>query len=416
MNPAIVIPSYWTVKDRPAEIGRVGSYDHATPIDKPLPELQTCLDSLEPVRGVLRVIILLVASPECERAARARVDGICRMHPRLNPLVIGTAEAEEVKHAIDRVAPRLKGDPVSLRGYGAIRNMGLAVAAVLGHDVVVFLDDDEVAIDENFLLDAIYGLGMETRQGLMIFAKSGYYLHDGSPFAERRPPSLRNRYWTKRAQFNEWMERALKKTRISRSNIVCGGCFSLSAQAFTHVAFDPEITRGEDLDYLLNLRMHGHDVWFDNKWRVCHLPPKIPSRAARFLQDVYRWEYELAKLDYANTQKSLRQVRPESLAPYPKDLLTPEVRTNMSRTALLRALVGPERMAYLKIWLVGRRHARQWAQRVCGSYFAFQTHWPRIMSIIWADRALSRRLIRLGTPSNMPAWPVIDGEEADEDA
>ena len=32
------------------------------------------------------------------------------------------------------------------------------------------------------------------------------------------------------------------------------------------VAFDPWITRGEDTDYLLNLRMYGADVWFDNKW------------------------------------------------------------------------------------------------------------------------------------------------------
>lgn len=414
MNPVIVIPSYWTEKDRPAEIGRVGDYDHATPIDKPLPELQTCLESLEPVRGVLRVIVLLVAPPDCEPAARARVDGICRMHPQLNPLVIGSPEAAEVKRVVDRIAPRLEGDPISLRGYGAIRNMGLAVAAALGHDVVVFLDDDEVALDENFLLDAIYGLGMETRQGLMIYAKSGYYLRKGSPYADQRTPSLRNRYWTKRVQFNQWMKAALAKTRISRSNMVCGGCFALSAQAFTKVSFDPQITRGEDLDYLLNLRMYGHDVWFDNRWRVNHLPPKIPSRAARFLQDVYRWEYELAKLDYANSTKSLRQVRPESLAPYPESFLTPEVRANMSRTALLRALVGPERKDYLKIWLVGHRRAQQWAHQVRGSYFAFQTHWPRIMSQIWGDRALRKRLERMGTPRQMPPrhLPEDGGESA----
>ena len=46
MNPAIVIPSYWTEKDESAEIVRVGAYDHATAVLKPLPELESCLDSL----------------------------------------------------------------------------------------------------------------------------------------------------------------------------------------------------------------------------------------------------------------------------------------------------------------------------------------------------------------------------------
>ena len=95
MNPAIVIPSYWTEKDESAEIGRVGAYDHATAVLKPLPELESCLDSLEMVRGVLRVIVLLVASGGCEDAARARVDGICRMHPDLHYPEIGRASCRE---------------------------------------------------------------------------------------------------------------------------------------------------------------------------------------------------------------------------------------------------------------------------------------------------------------------------------
>ena len=61
------------------------------------------------------------------------------------------------------------------------------------------------------------------------------------------------------------MKKALSGTRISRSNYVCGGLMALHARAFTRVAFDPFITRGEDLDYLFNMRMFGYDVWFDNE-------------------------------------------------------------------------------------------------------------------------------------------------------
>ncbi len=406
MNPVVVIPSYWSEKDEPQDIGRIGAYDHATPLDKPVPELETCLSSLEGVRGILCVIVLLVASPSCEKAARARVDGICRLHKNLNPLVIGSEEAALIEGVVEGVAPRLTGAPVSLRGYGAIRNMGLAVAGVLDHDVVVFLDDDEVALDERFLINAVYGLGMQNRQGLPILAKSGYYLDkDGSPFADVSRPTLRDHYWSKRTEFNEWMRHALEATRISRSNYVCGGCFALSAQAFASVAFDPTITRGEDLDYLFNLRMYGFDVWFDNQWFVRHLPPKTPSRAARFLQDAYRWEYEVAKLARANAMIGMRKVRPDSLRPYPASWIAPGVRERIAKTSLVRACLGPERAAYLGIWLSGRNKAREWAAGESMSYFQFQTYWPQIMGALWNDGPLADLICTMGEPASVGRDP-----------
>lgn len=399
LNPVIVIPSYWARTDDLTAIGEVGVYDHVTPITKPLPELETCLRSLESVRGVLRVIILLVADQECQGNARARVEGVCRMHPRLNPLVVGEPEAEFVRKAIERTVPRLEGDPVSLRGYGAIRNMGLAVAAVLGHDVVVFLDDDEVALDENFLIDAVYGMGMKTRQGLTIAAKSGYFLNrEDSPLANEGRPRWSERYWSKRREFNQWMGRALSGTRISRSNYVCGGCFCVGASVFTKVSFDPAITRGEDLDYLLNLRMHGFDVWFDNAWRVRHLPPAIPSHCARFLQDAYRWNYEVEKLAVSNSMQGMRQVRPNSLEPYPAAWVSPQVRTRISHTAFRRAITNDEHLAYFKVWISGRRQAERWAKAFADSYFSFQTYWPQIMAALWDNAELARQILPPGTP------------------
>ena len=400
MNPVIVIPSYWSRTDDLVQVGDVGIYDHSTPISKPLPELETCLQSLEQVRGVLRVIVLVVAPPAFADSARARVDGICRSHPNLNPMVIGRREAQEVIHVIDQVAPGLDGEPCSLRGYGAIRNMGLAVAATLGHDVVVFLDDDEVALSDSFLIDAVYGIGLETRQGLPIQAKSGYYIdRNDSPYASQDKPKWENRWWAKRQEFNEWMQQALDNTRISRSNFVCGGCFAIGAEAFCNVAFDPLITRGEDLDYLLNLRMHGFDVWFDNEWYVRHLPPEVPSHAARFLQNVYRWDYEVKKLEASREIINLRHVTPESLRPYPASWVDePLLRKRIFRTALARAIKGPERRAYLEVLLSGRKEAERWAASVARDYFAFQTYWPRIMASLWEDRVLAHTLMVMGQP------------------
>ena len=92
MNPVIVIPSYWASADEPGELGELGTYDHATPYDKPMPELETCLDSLEQVRGVVRVVVLVVAPLAGETAASVLAD---------DPALI-LEEHRLLKEALDR--------------------------------------------------------------------------------------------------------------------------------------------------------------------------------------------------------------------------------------------------------------------------------------------------------------------------
>ncbi|MGI6754533.1 MAG: glycosyltransferase family 2 protein [Atopobiaceae bacterium] len=398
VNPVIVIPTYWTTKED-EDNTLVGAYDHATPIAKPVPELETCLESLEQVRGVLRVVILLVAPSSCVDAARARVNAICRAHPNLNPLIVGPREAGYITSAVHVVAPKLEGETVSLRGYGAIRNMGLVVAAALGHDVVVFLDDDETVLNENFLIDAVFGLGLLTRQDLPVSAKSGYFIDkNDSYFADESDLRWCDRWWTKKREFNQWMQRAQQSTRISRSNYVCGGCLAIHADAFCRVAFDPYITRGEDLDYLFNLRMNGLDMWFDNQWMVKHLPPPSKSVASRFMQDVYRWTYEYEKLDVANHRIGLHKVTPASLMPYPGPWIEPGVHKRIFITSLAKSIAGPERQRYFDIWLKSRGEAVAWARRTSEQYLAFQTYWPGMMSQLWNNKALAGALIQTGTP------------------
>ena len=407
MNPVIVIPSYWTDAEHLPAMGEIGVYDHATPITKPMPELETCLSSLEKVRGVLRVIVLLVAPRACAAGARARVESICRQHADLGVMIVGDPEADAIRRAVEHIAPNLQQEALSLRGYGAIRNMGLAVAATLGHDVVVFLDDDEVVEDEDFLIKAVYGLGNSNRQGLPILAKTGYFLdREGSPYAREGKPRWCDRFWSKRPEFNEWMRHALGGTRVCRSNVLCGGCFAVSADAYTRVAFDPEITRGEDLDYLFNLRMNGVDVWFDGDWCVKHMPPPTPSHAARFQQDVYRWCYEVAKLRLCNQTIGMRQVRPSSLQPYPAAWISEEVYRRIRRTALRRAIACREHASYFYVWERGYRQAREWASRAGYGYLAFQTFWPRVMAMLWDNQLLAAKLVRMGTP------PALPGQES----
>ena len=414
MNPVIVIPSYWDRSARPGALGERGVYDYTTPIDKPLPELETCLSSLERVSGVLRVIVLVVSPKSCRESARARVNSICRAHADLNPLVIGEQEAAHVEHAVGRVAHHVTGETVSLRGYGAIRNMGLAVAAVLGHDVVVFLDDDEVALDADFLTKAAWGLGTLTRQNLPVLVKSGFFIDElGSPYAE---PSgeWSEKYWSKAADFNRVMERAQTGTnRITRSNHLCGGCCALHAAAYSKVPFDPYITRGEDLDYVLDLRANGMDAWFDNEWFVQANPPEEMAGAPSvFMQDVHRWLYEYRKLDAMNARRDLRTITPESLMPYPAPWLSPGVRRRVFRTALRRFIAGPDRLAYLRILTKGRHDADKFARSASSRYLSFALMWPTIVSALWGDPVLASAIRKTGEIA--PPAPSVDPQATAE--
>lgn len=394
MNPTIVIPTYWA--GGISELHAPGAYDHTTPTNAGSPELDACLASLEQVHRLPRVIILVVCPVSATDDVIHRVQGLLVRHPKVHATLVTNHEAPRIAARVAALAPGLDGEVVSLRGYGAIRNMGLAAAAILGHDAVVFLDDDEVVLAPDFMDKALYGLGQETRQRLPILVKSGYFFDkNGSPLADTtKKTGITNRWWTKRIEFNRWMSQALKGTRISRSNYLCGGCFALHLRAYGRVAFDPYITRGEDIDYLFNMRMFHMDVWFDNVWAVRHLPPNEPEHAPRFMQNVFRWYYDREKLAYAERRPDLDQVTPASLMPYPGPWISDELDERVRKTALVRAIFTREHKGYWYVWRHGIAAAQDYARQNRSKYLRFETYWPGIVNGLWEDAGLARVLER----------------------
>ncbi len=408
LNPVVIIPTFWGLEGGAGSADGRGArdraahdraaYDRVTSLDDPNPPLEACLASLDGVDGILRVMVLLVSDPQGEEDARARVELICAAHPGLNPLVIGSQEAAHVEHAVGRMAHHVAGETVSLHSCGAVRNMGLAVAAVLGHDVVVFLADDEVVDGADFLSKAVWGLGSLTRQNLRVHAKSGFFLSaGGDPFA---PPSSEwsEKHWSKAAEFNRAMDRVLSApSRISRSSHLCGGCCALSAAAWSKVPFDPYIARGEDLDYLLDLRANGIDVWFDNQWSVqAQGVAEAGETPELFVRDVHRWLYESRKLDAMNARRDLHTITLSSLMPYPAPWISPDVRRRILLTALRRLVTGPNRAAYLKFLVKGRYEAEKFARLTSSRYLSFAMVWPTIVSALWCDQMISAAIRRTG--------------------
>jgi len=160
--------------------------------------------------------------------------------------------------------------------------MGLAVASVFGHDCVVFLDDDEVALDEDYLV-ARYGLDTLTPRTCASLPRRASISTMRTPHT-RTCPSLERTLLVKADGFNDFMRARSSRRRASRaSTVLCGGCCAIHAEAFTKVPFDPYVSRGEDLDYVLDLRAHGIDVWFDNEWFGRWQPPQEMAAHGRDL-------------------------------------------------------------------------------------------------------------------------------------
>lgn len=393
MNPAVIIPTFHTSPLRKRGGKRNSLYDHPTPVNE-RGSLDRCLESLQNVKDLGQVIILVAVEGGVEKEAARKVQAIANRYPRMHTLVIAQEEATLVQQRLSQLGFGDVSDAIGLSGYSAVRNLGLVVAHVLGFDSVVFIDDDEVIEDRDFLRKAMYGLGKLTKKGIPILAKSGFYFNSEGTYYSKSQNRWYNHYWQQGRAFNNWITKAMAGPRLSRSNHVCGGCLALHRETYRRLSFDPWIMRGEDLDYLLNLRMYGSDIWFDNQWSLTHLPPKERHEGHRFYRDIFRWLYEYYKIEFSRAQIDLLQIKPSSLMPYPGPFLEPGITKRIKRTAFLRSLVRPDKRAYRAGAKVATGEATEYAQAHCMKYFEFQYTWGDIMARMENDGGLRQALVQ----------------------
>lgn len=411
MACCVVIPTFWTRRRERTTGSLFGVYDHPTPIDQD-GTLPDCLESLRTVSGLGRVILIVAATDtSIEHAAEDRVRRILEEFPDIDALVFGPAELGSLHRRLEQVefADMING--VNLVGYGAVRNVGLMAAAVLGCDSVVFLDDDEVVTGEDFLDRGHWGLGRRLTDGTPVLAKSGYYVDEEGRHQRHVEPHWADMFWRQRDSLNEALALIMKPPRLQRSPLAFGGCLALHRDMYCNVSFDPWVLRGEDVDYVINARMHGADVFIDDTWSVIHKPPAPTSEALRFRQDVYRFVYEQRKIEFAKSQVDLRQVTPKSMLPYPGNFIDSSIGWRATVTALMRAVSRREKAAYFSIARHAIRDASHYARTNCQSYFEFQRRWPMMMDRIWDEVALKaifsgeRRVDRGAITGRFPIVP-----------
>ena len=338
MKTAMVIPTYWGREKRIGHKEGDAIYDHPTPLDGE-GTLQRAIEST----GILRqrdfdLVILAVATsadiePEVEKKVRKIVQetktGIATFvfsHSELKS-VVGFLNSQEE----EGLAPLLQ-----LRGYSNVRNLCLAIPHLLGSDVVILIDDDEIFEDPDFIRKAREHLRQEF-EGEKIYAKAGYYLTPEGGYTIKREILPWMTYWNK----TEWMNQAFEKyigaqPRLKKTPFVFGGNMVICKEIFTRIPFDPGITRGEDIDYLMNARMFGYHFYLDNQLAIKHDPPPKPHPEWRKLrEDIYRFTYSRRKLQLQRPVSGMRKLTPEMFDPYPGNFLKEDLDRLIFRSNLM---------------------------------------------------------------------------------
>lgn len=408
MNPCIIIPSYIGSRRYLDNTDVLETYDHVTALTHQ-GELPRCLQSMVDVGIDCPIFVLVVAEQGIEEAASDKIAEILSVFAsQLDLRLVDHEILQRLDLRVDALGLGSVKEGVNLAGYGSVRNLGLLIAAAGGFSECIFVDDDEMIADPDFIEQAVYGLGKLTKTGVPVLVKTGFFTDMRGNWKSTQKDAWYNHFWKQGELFNEWITKAMNSARLSRSNGLYGGLCAIHREAFIRVSFDPWIPRGEDLDYLLNVRMYGGDVWFDNNWHIYHDPPVTRNESQRFRQDIFRWIYEHRKLEYAKSQIDLIQITPDSLMPYPGPFLDRSISRRVSLTAILR-MIGraSDRQGYFRAALSAQREAKAYAETYCDRYYEFQIGWPQTITLLASDP------LTAGILSGIKVEPRADELEAE---
>ncbi|MDI6829998.1 MAG: hypothetical protein QME88_01555 [Actinomycetota bacterium] len=337
----VVIPSYWGRSSGEPLNEEDAVYDHPTPLDAG----GTLARALESVRILryrdFRVVVLGAAThPDLEAEVEEKLRGIVAPFRRHYPLALLTHRQErEMIRILEDNGMEAHARFVSLRGYSNIRNFCLIAAHLTGAEAAVLFDDDQVYEDPYYLHKVAQNIG-EDGGGGPILGIAGYYVNpDGSyRVPPNRDPVLAE--WPAAERMNRAFDIIAGGERLKPTPWVFGGNMVIHRGLFMRVAFDPLVTRGEDIDYLVNARFLGHLFLLDNTLWIRHLPPpKTAPLWRRFREDLDRFIYSRAKLRcQVPVEEAARRVEVEELDPYPGRFLRDDLEDLIFRTVVLMAL------------------------------------------------------------------------------
>jgi len=209
---------------------------------------------------------------------------------------------------------------------------------LLGSLVAVLIDDDEVFEDPTFMAKAHEHIGT-TLDGDFVGAVAGYYLQPGGDWVLKGKQKPWMEHWDKLDRMNEAFELIIGRgPRLKETPFVFGGNMVIHAEVFKHIPFDPNVTRGEDIDFLINMKMFGYRFFLDNTLFIKHLPPAKSHPVWKQLrEDVCRFVRERAKLRNQEPTENMVCVSADELDPYPGAFLKDNLEDKITKACRILA-------------------------------------------------------------------------------
>ena len=309
----IVIPTYWTREMK------TGGFDHPTPVNgnSTLPRLLNSLSH----QTETEFKVLIIAGGVDQKVlplASAAVDQI--IHEYHDQLDITNCDYSTVIKVRKRY--NLPDRAFNLTSYAGIRNLQLLFPNMAGAELVVALDDDEIVIP-HYVYQAVDEIS-KLVNGQRILGLAGPYENENGELGLVEVKETGNIFLDKNRIMNAGMQKLVGNgAKVVPSPQVFGGNMIFHLDLFKRVGFDPGITRGEDMDYMINSHIEGFPWYMANDLRITHLPPKqygVPAYA-KLKQDVLRFIYERAKVQ-------LYQIKPGQFEPYPGRFLHQDLDTH----------------------------------------------------------------------------------------
>jgi hypothetical protein len=339
MKKIVVIPTYW---GRPSTQGwKEGDavYDHPTPIDKEgtLERTLVSMRILNPADYELAVIVC-PTTEDVEDQATAKVENIIKKVNLGIPCFVFTSDilGEISKYFQENESIKQISQILSFYGYPNVRNICLLAAELADAEAAILIDDDEVFELNDFVNRAVEHL-REKINGKTINAIAGYYLNRHNTIYDDVEIQPWMTYWDRfTAKARAFDQIIAAEPRLKRTPFAFGGAMVIHQVLFRQVPFDPQITRGEDIDYLINCEMFGHSFYLDNTLSIKHLPePKEHPEWKRVREDIYRFVYQKAKLSTQVKMPDMTIVSSEDYDPYPGEFLKDDLEEKIFRSNVM---------------------------------------------------------------------------------
>ena len=388
MRKIVVIPTYWS---RPTnEKWQEGDavYDHPTPIDQE-GTLGRTLESMKILsnKDFVTVLLLCPTAEEILDEAYSRVKKIVdEVDNKIQTYIITPREMDLIKEIAKGVDLQQEAiDIMLLSGYANVRNMCIYVAYILGADSAILIDDDEIFENEDFIDIATEFIGGRL-YGKTVDGIAGYYLNKYNKFYDDVDVVPWMTYWDRFGSKTLAFDTIIgSPPRIKPTPFAFGGAMVIHRNLFKVVPFDPQITRGEDIDYLINAQMYGFYFFLDRKLSIKHLPPKKSHPIwKRFREDIYRFLYEKQKIDTQYEVPNMNLVTPADFDPYPGNFLTDDLEDMIFKANVMLAMdylsqgdIEAAKESMKNIYL--SKYDSNKDQDVFGSLIKLQKNWRKLL-------------------------------------